>query len=379
MQIDLPKKNSESKGRVLVAMSGGVDSSVAALILKNQGYEVIGVTFQLYDYARQNRKEGKGGCCSVEDVIDAKHVCSKLGIRHYLFDSRERFQKRVVDYFAESYKQGRTPNPCVACNTFIKFDELEFYANSVDADYFATGHYVRIAHEENRSYLERAEDPDKDQSYFLLGVQQERLQKALFPVGDFSKTEIREMAEKAGLPVSSKPDSMEVCFVPENNYRKFLEDTYQMQDDPGDLIDLETGRVLGRHRGIHHFTIGQRKMLGAYGLNDHYVIRIDPETKQVIVGIDRSLFSDGLAFDPVHFKDCGAFLGKELTVKIRSRSAFLKVKIDSIGSKEVLARFEEPQKSVTPGQFAVFYEGNRLVGGGPIVRPVANFSDVRAA
>lgn len=369
----------KTKGRVLVAMSGGVDSSVAALILRDQGYEVIGVTFQLYDYARQNRKEGKGGCCSVEDVIDAKHVCSKLGIRHYLFDSRERFQKRVVDYFADTYKSGRTPNPCVACNTFIKFDELEFYAQSVEADYFATGHYVRLSRDEKRAYLERAVDPEKDQSYFLLGVTQSKLQKALFPVGDYSKDEIRAMAEKAGLPVSNKPDSMEVCFVPENNYRKFLEETYQMQDDPGDFVDFETGRLLARHKGIHHFTVGQKKGLGAYGLHDYYVIRLDAEKKQVLVGLDRSLFAEGLAFDPLYFSDIHDYLNEPLSVKIRSRSALLNAKILSVAAHEAVVRFEEPQKAVSPGQFAVFYKGNRLVGGGPILRPVANFSHVRAA
>lgn len=371
--------SNQRKGRVLVAMSGGVDSSVAALLLQKQGYEVIGVTFQLYDYSRQNRKEGKGGCCSVEDVIDAKHVCHRLGIRHYLFDSRERFKQRVVDYFAESYKLGKTPNPCVACNTFIKFDELAFYADSVEADYFATGHYVRLTSENGKKYLERAVDPCKDQSYFLLGVTQNRLQRALFPCGDYEKDEIRRMAEEAGLPVSTKPDSMEVCFVPENNYRKFLKENYDFTDSPGDLIEVDTGKVLGRHPGIHHFTVGQKKILGSLGLHDYYVVRLDPETHQVFVGMDRKLLSEGMTFDPIYFEGVSDYFDREVTVKIRSRSDFLPAKILRSQNGEVVVRFNSPQRAVTPGQFAVFYQSNRLVGGGPILRPVADFSDVRAA
>ncbi len=363
------------KERVLVAMSGGVDSSVAAYILLKQGYDVVGVTFQLYDYSRQNRKEGKGGCCSLEDVYDARHVCDKLGIKHYLFDSRERFKKRVMDYFVDSYKKGETPNPCVACNTFIKFDELSEYADAIDAPYFATGHYAKIIRDKDQVYLEAADDPAKDQSYFLVGVQKEKLQRIMFPVGEYSKDEIRKLALEAGLPVSQKPDSMEICFVPENNYRKFLKDEYQIEDAPGSFVD-EEGKVLGLHRGIHHFTVGQKKGLGAYGFTDYYVTAIHSDRKEVQLGIDRTLYSEGMLVDARHDFGLQNYIGRSLTVKIRSRSQFVECSVVSINSQTAEIRFLEAQRAVTPGQFAVFYDGKRVVGGGPIRKAVANFLNV---
>lgn len=367
-----------AKGKVLVAMSGGVDSSVAALLLRDQGYEVIGITFQLYDYSRQNRKEGKGGCCSVEDVLDAKAVCHRLGIPHYLVDSKERFQKRVVDYFADAYKKGQTPNPCVACNTFIKFDELDDYARDVGADYYATGHYAQIRRQETgKIQLLQAVDESKDQSYFLVGVADSKLTRLLLPVGAYSKKEIREFAERAQLPVSKKPDSMEVCFVPENDYRRFLKKEYGLEDQVGEIVD-EKGRKMGEHRGLHHFTVGQRKGLPSLGLNSHYVIRLEPETNQIVVGEDRSLFAQGFSFHPF---DAKVFRGRPLKgeVKIRSRAPRVPVEIVHVGDREVVARFDVPQRAVTPGQYAVFYEGNAVIGGGPIVKPVADFEDAHRA
>ncbi|MDB5038781.1 MAG: tRNA-specific 2-thiouridylase MnmA [Bacteriovoracaceae bacterium] len=363
------------KERVLVAMSGGVDSSVAAYLLKKEGYDVVGVTFQLYDYSRLNRKEGKGGCCSLEDVDDAKHVCEKLGIQHYLFDSRERFKERVLDYFASSYKAGQTPNPCVACNTFIKFDELAHYAKAVDAKFYATGHYAQIRREDGKVYLEAAVDASKDQSYFLMGVDPEKLKHVLFPVGGYTKDQIRALAIEANLPVCDKPDSMEICFVSENNYRKFLEEEYKLSDNPGNIIN-EAREVIGKHKGVHHFTVGQRKGLPSYGLDSHYVLEINAETKEVMVGVDRSLFSEGLAFDGKNFLGFDEFVNRSLKVKIRSRSPMIDVKLVPSKGPALLARFETPQRAVTPGQFAVFYDGKRVVGGGPILKPVANFADV---
>jgi tRNA-specific 2-thiouridylase len=364
----------EKKSRILVAMSGGVDSSVCAQLLKEQGHEVIGVTFQLYDYSRTNRKEGKGGCCSIEDVGDARHVCDKIGIRHYLFDTRETFKKRILDYFVESYKEGKTPNPCVACNTFIKFDELDYYAKSVDADYFATGHYAKLIRKDGKVIIERARDDAKDQSYFLMGVDKKKLEKCLFPLGDYTKDEIRKMALDAELPVSEKPDSQEICFVPGNDYREFLKKEGKIEDKPGDIIDQE-GKVLGQHKGLHHFTIGQRRGLGAYGLEAHYVVRFEKEENQVVVGADKALFSPGLLLDGSHFEGAEELLGEPLEVKIRSRSAFLPVHLVSVEEGKILAQFDEPQRAVTPGQFAVFYQRNQVVGGGPILQPVANFDN----
>lgn len=356
-------------------MSGGVDSSVAAYLLKAQGWDVVGITFQLYDYSRQNRKEGKGGCCSLEDVEDARAVCYKLGIKHYLFDSRARFKERVLDYFAASYKAGKTPNPCVACNTFIKFDELAHYAKAVDATYYATGHYARLIRENDEVILEAGADEKRDQSYFLMGVNPEHLKHMLLPVGDYSKDEIRRMAHEQGLPVGDKPDSMEICFVPDNNYRKFLSENYELGDEPGDFVDT-SGRVLGTHHGIHHFTVGQKKGLGAYGIHDAYVVEIRSEQKQVVLGRDESLFSEGMGVELTQFRNLDLWKGKALRVKIRSKSAFLPARILEIQGSQVQVQFEEPQRAVTPGQFAVFYDGLRVLGGGPILKAMAKFAHV---
>ncbi len=354
-------------------MSGGVDSSVAAYLLKKQGYDVIGVTFQLYDFSRANRKAGKGGCCSLEDIDDAKSVCAKLGIPHYLFDTREHFQKHVIQYFASAYKSGLTPNPCVACNTFIKFDELSYYAKVVGAEVFATGHYVRVQKEKTRTHLKVAVDPSKDQSYFLLGVSQDHLSRCLFPIGELTKDEVRHLAAEAGLRVSSKPDSMEVCFVPENDYRKFLKENYEFGDQPGDFVD-EAGHVVGRHPGIHHFTIGQRKGLATYGLHHHYVLEIDAVQRKIKVGLEHGLLSEGLQFqthEPDYFKQ---FVGDVLQIKIRSRAEPISCTIRTVLEDRVTVQFHEPQRAVTPGQFAALYNYDHLlVGGGPIRTAVANF------
>ncbi len=357
-------------------MSGGVDSSVAALLLKSQGYDVVGITFQLYDFSRSNKKESKGGCCSIEDVDDARIVADKLGIRHYLTNSRERFRKKVVDYFAESYRKGETPNPCVACNTFIKFDELEHYANLLEADFFATGHYARILHRPSESdayEIYRALDEEKDQSYFLMGVNPRFLSRCLLPCGVYSKDQIREMAVAAGLCVGKKKDSMEICFIANTNYKDFLKKEYQFEDRPGEIVD-ENGKILGYHQGMHHFTVGQRKGLGALGLHAYYVVAINPETQRVIVGDAKKLFVSGMMIDSSSFQNAYRYQGKNLTVKIRSRSPLIPVKIETFHETHIQARFEEPQRAVTPGQFAVFYDEKRVLGGGAILRSVPEFA-----
>lgn len=353
--------------RVVVGMSGGVDSSVAAYLLKKQGYEVIGLTFQVYDYSRENRKEGKGGCCSIEDVDDARVVAHKIGIRHYLVDTRPQFKDKVIQYFVDSYKSGETPNPCVACNTFIKFDELAYYAKLFDASWMATGHYARLVNEEGRVFIERSKNLAKDQSYFLMGVNPEYLPQLLFPIGDLSKEEVREFALEAGLCVTQKKESMEICFIPKNDYREFMAKEFSLEDREGDIVDEKTGQVLGRHSGAHHFTIGQRKGLGALGLDAHYVTRLDPAQNRVFVGDATRVFSSQMKIEIERFRDVDRFLNQPLQVKIRSRSQEVRARLTKINSQSALATFEEPQRAVTPGQFAVFYQGDRVLGGGAIL------------
>jgi len=362
----------EPPKQVLVAMSGGVDSSVAAYLLQKQGYEVIGITFSLYDYSRLNRKEGKGGCCSIEDVDDARLVANHLGIRHYLVNSQDYFRKKVIDYFVDSYRAGKTPNPCIACNTFVKFDELLYHAQLLDIPYIATGHYARVRHsKDSEAEIFRAEDDQKDQSYFLVGVDPEKLKRILFPCGDYSKEEIRDLAKEAGLVTSSKKESMEICFIPNNDYKSFLKTEKSVTDRPGQIVN-ESGDVVGFHSGIHQFTVGQRKGLGALGLKAHYVVRIDALKNEVIVGDSRRLFSEAMLFEAVHFRDPQKYLGRSLKVKLRSRAPLVDAQIIEVSpdNQQVLVKFDEAQKAVTPGQFAVFYQDKKLVGGGPIVKSI---------
>ncbi len=355
-------------------MSGGVDSSVAALLLQRAGYDVVGITFQLYDYARANREGGKGGCCSLEDVSDAREVCHRLGIQHFLVDSRERFKKRVVDYFTETYRQGLTPNPCVACNTFIKFDELDEYRASIGADFIATGHYVDTEKRGDRLYLKAAKDPLKDQSYFLVGMKRSFLDKALFPIAPYTKDEVRTMAESAGMPISTKRDSMEICFIPQNDYRHFLKTTAGFADVEGEIVNRK-GEVLGKHRGFHHFTIGQKKGLADFGIHHHYVASLEAHTNRVIVDRDEGLFQDSFWFQAIDREALSEHLKRPLQVKVRSRSKAVCAQITELksdGSGRV--EFEEAQRALSPGQFAVFYDGDLLVGGGPILKRMSEFS-----
>ena len=362
------------RSRIVVAMSGGVDSSAAAYLLKKEGHEVIGVTFQVYDYSRENRKEGKGGCCSIEDVDDARMVADKLGIRHYLVDTRKEFRENVINYFLSSYQKGETPNPCVACNTHIKFDELEYYRNLFAADYMATGHYAKLLRVKGGDvFIERAEDSARDQSYFLMGVNPVHLKKLIFPCGELSKNQVRELAVEAGLCVSRKKDSMEICFIPNNDYRSFLKSQLGDFERKGEIVDERTNSVLGNHTGVRDFTVGQRKGLGSFGLEAYYVTRIDSLTNRVYVGDAQKVFSKGMKLEVSSFIRIEDFLGRPLKVKIRSKAPEVEVAIRSVDRHQgqAFAEFLEPQRAVTPGQFAVFYQGNLVVGGGAITEAIA--------
>ena len=351
--------------RVLVAMSGGVDSSVAAALLLEAGHEVIGVTMQLWDYSQNEQSCDPNAkfdtCCSLDDVSDARSVAHKLGIPFYVMDYQEDFKRDVVDYFTSEYLKGRTPNPCVACTTFLKFDHLMTRAQKLGCDYVATGHYARILYDEKiKTYhLTKGLDPLKDQSYFLYSMTQERLSKILFPIGHLTKPEVRDVAEKYGLLNAKKKESMEICFIPNNDYASFISKRADKKDVISGEVLHEDGTFLAKHDGIHHFTIGQRKGVGVSYPKPLYVTRIETESGRVYLGEEASLFRKGFRFSKFHAVREFDKGHKELKVKIRYRS-----EPASIVFEGDFITFSQPQKAVTPGQIAVIYKGDEVLGGG---------------
>ena len=354
-----------SKGRVIVAMSGGVDSSVAALLLKQEGYEVIGVTMRLWSIQQEDAPPMSKRCCSVEDVEDARRVCKVIGARHYFMNFEREFQQHVVDYFVKEYDRGRTPHPCLACNDKIKFDFLLRRATFLDADYIATGHYARIRSNGQGLKLIKGKDESKDQSYILFTLGQRELRRLLLPVGEYTKNEIRRLAADAGLPVADKPDSQEICFITDGNYRKFVGE--RVKPKPGELVDAR-GTVLGQHPGIQFFTVGQRRGLGLNGNSGKpmYVIKIDADTNQVVLGAEDELLRDELWASDVKYTSGVAPEGPmEVGAKIRYKATMSPATLTPHdGWAEI--RFHEPQRAITPGQAVVFYIGDQVVGGGTI-------------
>lgn len=359
--FDLPRPASEC--RIVVAMSGGVDSSVVAALAHDTGAEVIGITLQLYDYGAATGR--KGACCAGDDIRDARAVCDRLGIAHYVFDHESAFREDVVEQFADEYLAGRTPVPCIRCNMGPKFTDLFRMARELGADCLATGHYVRRIEDEGGPHLYRAVDPARDQSYFLYATTQEQLDYIRFPLGGLPKTQVRELAEKAGLRNAAKPDSQDICFVPDGNYAKIVTKLRPEGGVPGSIVHAATGEVLGEHKGIIHFTVGQRKGLEIGGQPEPlYVIGLDAGTREVRVGPKRMLAVESAAL--IETNCIGSIPDEALTAKVRSLAKPVPVTLEGPlgGGASTRIRFAEPEFGVAPGQAAVIYAGERVVGGG---------------
>jgi tRNA-specific 2-thiouridylase len=349
-------------------MSGGVDSSVAALLLQERGYELQGATLKLFadeDIGRGNQPDRP--CCSLVNVTDAREVAEQLGFQHQVFNFRQLFHREVIRRFADSYAQGLTPNPCIDCNRFIKFTHFWERAAALGCRFLATGHYARIEFDESRGrwLLKKAWDKTKDQTYVLYALTQEQLARTIFPLGDMEKTKVRDLAEGKNLINAAKPDSQDICFVQEGSYADFLEKVLKYPSPPGDLID-SSGRILGRHRGLLHYTIGQRRALGSFG-QPMYVTELNRKRNTVQIGPAEELFTSEALVDEVNLiTESEIKRPVEATVKIRYNSPAAAALIKPGPGGKLWLKFKEPQKAVTPGQAAVFYQGDLVLGGGTI-------------
>ncbi len=367
--IDIDKAAKDT--RVVVAMSGGVDSSVTAALLVEAGYEVVGITLQLYDHGAALGR--RGACCAGQDIYDARRVAERLGIPHYVLDYERRFRDAVIDDFADTYLRGETPIPCVRCNERVKFRDLLDTARELDADALATGHYVRRRAGAEGSELLRARDRARDQSYFLFRTTRAQLDYLRFPLGGLAKRETRELAARFALPVAAKADSQDICFVPRGSYARVVERLRPGAAEPGEIVDLE-GRVLGRHRGIANFTVGQRRGLDIGGRGPRseplYVVRLEPETRRVVVGPRAALARRRITLGEVNWLGAAPLPadGVRLAVKIRSTMEPVEATVRPISGDAVEVVFARPEFGVAPGQACVFYDGERVLGGGWIRR-----------
>nr|WP_315021052.1 tRNA 2-thiouridine(34) synthase MnmA [uncultured Aminipila sp.] len=360
--------------KVLVGMSGGVDSSVSAYLLQQQGYEVSGATLKLFDNEDIGIEDKEKTCCSLSDVQDARSVASRLGCRHYVFNYGEWFLEDVVGKFAKSYEEGRTPNPCIDCNRYIKFSRMLERAMFLEFDYIATGHYAQIEKDakSGRYLLKKGADAAKDQSYVLYTLTQDELSKTLFPLGSMNKTEIRAIAEREGFVNAKKKDSQDICFVKDGDYAGFLQNVMGVKSKQGDFLDI-SGNKIGRHQGIIHYTVGQRKGLGQTFGKPVYVLSKDKESNTVMLGSNEELFADGMIVEDINLISIDE-LTKPLRVTVKARYSMREVgaMIYPIENGRIKVEFDEKQRAITPGQAAVFYDEDIVVGGGTIVEAVYN-------
>ncbi len=355
--------------KVVVGMSGGVDSSVAAYLLKKQGYDVVGVTMQIWQEEDELKEETEGGCCGLSAVDDARRVARALDIPYYVMNFKDVFKDKVMDYFVEEYLQGRTPNPCIACNRFVKWESLLSRSLELGADYIATGHYARIIRLENGRYaIQNSVTAAKDQTYALYNLTQHQLSHTLMPVGDYTKEEIRNIAREAGLPVAHKKDSQEICFIPDNDYAGFIDrEAGERVPGPGNFVDKE-GKVLGKHKGITHYTIGQRKGLNLSMGHPVFVTGICPKTGQVVIGENEDVFTSHLLCDTLNFMGMEDLREpRRVLAKIRYSHKGEYCLLERIAEDKIRCTFENPVRAVTPGQAVVFYEQDYVLGGGTIV------------